>query len=349
MNVTKAQLEDAARSGLLKPEQVAPLCDYLQANQAAGPRFDFTHVLYYLGGLIAIGALTLFMNLGWEQFGGWGIFFICLLYAGVGLWITNRFSAAGRAVPAGICGAFVVAFTPLAIYGMQQGMGLWPEAPEGGTAYRDYHHFIKFLWIYMELGTLLVGALMLWRYRYPFLLMPIAVTLWYMSMDIAELLVGDIVGFSEQAQITMWFGLVITLLALWVDIRSRYTQDYAFWLYLFGVMAFWGGLSSQQSDSEMARFVYFCINLLLIVVGVALVRKVFVIFGALGASMYFGHLANAVFQDSWLFPIALTFIGIAVIYLGVLWQKNEAAINSGVRQFLPVVLRELLERRNLAG
>jgi hypothetical protein len=125
--------------------------------------------------------------------------------------------------------------------------------------------------------------------------------------------------------------------------------DYAFWLYLFGVIAFWGGLSSQQPDSEMAKFVYFCINLLLIVVGVALVRKVFVIFGALGASMYFGHLANAVFQDSWLFPIALTFIGIAVIYLGVVWQKNEVAITSAVRQFLPLLLRELLEKRSSAG
>jgi hypothetical protein len=36
-----------------------------------------------------------------------------------------------------------------------------------------------------------------------------------------------------------------------------------------------------------------------------------------------------VFQDSWLFPIALTFIGIAVIYLRVPWQKNEAAITRG--------------------
>lgn len=86
---------------------------------------------------------------------------------------------------------------------------------------------------------------------------------------------GDIVGFSEQARITMWFGLVITLHALWVDLRSRHTLDYAFWLYLFGAMAFWAGLSSQQPDSELASFIYFCINLLLIVIGVVLVRKVF--------------------------------------------------------------------------
>ena len=346
MNVTRHQLQNAAADGFLKPEQVAPLYDYLQTHQAGGPRFDFTHVLYYFGGMIAIGAMTLFMTLGWEQFGGWGIFFICLLYAGVGLWTTNRFAAATQFIPSGICAAFVVALTPLAIYGIQQGMGLWPE--EGAT-YRDYHRYIKFLWIYMELGTLVVGAVMLWRYRYPFLLMPIGVTLWYMSMDVTELVAGDIVDFTERARISMWFGLAMTLLAMWVDIRSRRREDYAFWLYLFGVMAFWGGLSSQQTDNEVSRFLYFCINLILIAIGVVLARKVFVILGALGASMYFGHLANAVFQDSWLFPIALTFIGMTVIYLGVLWQKYENTINVRIRRLLPSTLREVLERRDSMG
>ena len=343
MTLSKSSLESAAEEGLLEPHQVDPLYEYLRSVPADGPRFDFTHVLYYLGGLIAIGALTVFMNLGWEQFGGWGILFICLLYAGASLEITNRFRNAGRDIPAGICGAFVIVLTPLAVYGFQQGMGWWPENVE----YRDYHRHIKFLWIYMELGTLFIGAVMLWRYRYPFLVMPIAATLWYMSMDIAELIAGDVFSYRERAVITMWFGLGMMLLALWVDIRSRRTLDYAFWLYLFGVMAFWGGMTSQDSDSELAKFLYFCINLSLITVGVILVRKVFVVFGALGACLYFGHLANEVFRDSWLFPVALTLIGAAVIYLGVLWQKNEAAITLSVRQYLPLQIRELLEGRSI--
>jgi hypothetical protein len=33
----------------------------------------------------------------------------------------------------------------------------------------------------------------------------------------------------------------MTLLAFRVDVRSRHSRDYAFCLYLFGVLTFWGG------------------------------------------------------------------------------------------------------------
>lgn len=38
----------------------------------------------------------------------------------------------------------------------------------------------------------------------------------------------------------------------------------------------------MESDSELSKFVYFCVNLLMIGVGVLLVRRVFVVLGALG-------------------------------------------------------------------
>ena len=142
-----------------------------------------------------------------------------------------------------------------------------------------------------------------------------------------------------------WFGLATILLALWVDIRSRRSGDYAFWLYLFGVVAFWGGLTSQDSDSEWAKFAYFCINIALIGVGAVLNRRVFVVFGGLGAAVYFGHLAANVFEDSWLFPVALTAIGLLIIYLGIVWQKHEKTITRRLRSVLPAALRELLDAR----
>ncbi len=137
----------------------------------------------------------------------------------------------------------------------------------------------------------------------------------------------------------------MTLFAFWVDIRSSKSGDYAFWLYLFGVIAFWGGMTSQHSDSELSKFIYCCINLLLIGVGVVIIRRVFVIFGAIGCSIYLGHLANEVFKNSWLFPIALTAIGLGVIYLCLIWQKNEKVITQKVRKYLPLPLRELLEEK----
>lgn len=342
-------LQGAVDKGLLDAPQLEPLHQHLQQWQLSQPladprqaHFDFTHLLYYLGGLIAIGAMSLFMNLGWETFGGWGIVALCCVYALAGLALTQRFQRQGYLIPAGICAAFVLTLTPLAVYGLQQGMGWWPD----DTAYREYHRYIKFLWIYMELATLLAGVLLLYRYRFPFLMMPIAVTLWYLAMDAAELVLETGFSWRQRAMFTCWFGLGICLLALWVDIRSRRQLDYAFWLYLFGAIAFWGGLTSQSSDSELNKFLYFCINLLLIGCGAVLARKVFVVFGGLGCCAYLGHLANEVFRDSWLFPITLTFIGLGIIYLGILWQKHEQRITQRARSWLPAALRELVEVRH---
>lgn len=341
MKLTHETLTAAVTAGIITAEQAETLLQFVKSRPSAEPRFDFTHVLYYFGGLIAIGAMTLFMNLGWEEFGGWGIFFISLLYAGVGLTLAGRFQARGYAVPAGICATFVVALTPLAIYGLQQGLGLWPD---DDSVYRDYHRYIRWHWLYMELGTLAAGVALAWRYRYPFMLMPLAVTLWYLSMDLAVMLSGEHrADFELRALVSLYFGLLMTLLAFWVDIRARRSGDYAFWLYLFGVLTFWGGMTAQDSDSELSKLLYFFINLLLIGVGVALVRRVFVVFGALGCCLYLGHLASEVFRNSWLFPISLTALGLGIVYLGILWQQHEQTVTARVRGYLPLPLQELLE------
>jgi hypothetical protein len=137
----------------------------------------------------------------------------------------------------------------------------------------------------------------------------------------------------------------MTLIAFWVDMRNRSQRDFAFWLYIFGVLTFWGGLSSQHSDSELAKFLYFSINLAMIGIGAVLLRRVFVVFGAIGSAGYLGHLASTVFRDSWLFPISLTLIGLGIIYLGIMWQKNEQAIGMRLRARLPMELRHLLTER----
>lgn len=341
MKISPALLQQAVLAKIISSKQADELIDFIKKQPETSPAFCLTNVLYYLGGLLAIGAMTLFMNLGWQTFGGWGIFSLSLLYAALGLWLRALFEKRAYKIPAGICATFVIALTPLAIYGFQQAMGLWPD----DTAYRDYHLYIRSNWVTMELGTLLVGALLLWFFRYPFMIMPLALTLWYLSMDLADLFTGSNYGFQFKAPISMYFGLLIMLAAFVTDLHSRKSADYAFWLYLFGVMAFWCGLTAQSANTELANFIYLCINLLMIVVGTFLNRKVFIIFGALGCGIYLGHLAYKVFQDSFLFPITLTCIGFTIIYLGTLWQKYEPLITKKTQTFLPKSLRELLETR----
>ncbi|CAD5279234.1 conserved membrane hypothetical protein [Alteromonas sp. 38] len=112
MNVTKQHLKDAVSANILSSEQ---LIAFLNQQTSTTAKFDFTHVLYYLGGLIAIGAMTLFMNLGWVSFGGIGIVFISLFYAAVGIKLANVFKVKGLFVPVGLCATFVVVLTPLAV------------------------------------------------------------------------------------------------------------------------------------------------------------------------------------------------------------------------------------------
>ena len=341
MKITRKNLDDAVTENIISSEQAEQLVTFLKNHPNVGPSFDFTHVLYYLGGMIAIGAMTLFMNLGWESFGGLGILVISLLYAAIGLKLTHVFDGKGYPVPAGICATFVVALTPLAVYGLQQALGIWPDE----TAYRDYHHYIKWHWLYMELATLAVGVIIAWKYKHPFLIMPIAVTLWYLTMDITAIISGGDFDWELRKLVSMYSGLLMIGLGFWIDIRSRNKADYAFWIYIFGAIAFWGGLSFQYSDSELSKFIYFCINMIMIGVGVLLVRRVFVVLGALGGCGYLGHLASTVFRDSWFFPLSLTAIGLAIIYLGILWQKHEKAITAKTRSMLPEQLRELLESK----
>lgn len=345
----RAELEPAVREGILSGAQADRLAEFLgRKAEAKGdePRFTFVHVLYYLGGMIAIGAMSLFMTLGWNSLGGWGGFFTASVYLGLALLLTHWFLEEKKLpVPAGIMATLAVAMVPLAIFSAQMALGHWGA----DKPFRDYHVFIDWRWIMMELGTLAIGAVLLWRYRFPFMLMPIAVTLWYMSMDLVPFLFGDWQNWEIRKFISLVFGLAMTLLAFWVDLRSnaskRGSGDYAFWLYLFGVLTFWGGLSSMNSGSELGKLAYCGINLAMILIGAVLGRRVFAVFGGLGIAGYLGHLSWRVFRDSLVFPFALSALGIGIIFLGVLWQRREAAWAGRLRALLPLPLRQLIEAR----
>ncbi len=339
MRLSQKDLQNAVEEKIITSEQAKQLHLFWQNRATAGPIFDFSHVLYYLGGLLAIGAMSLFMNLGWESFGGWGIVGISMIYAFLGLRLCHYFRKKDYLIPAGICATFVVVLTPLAIYGLQQALGFWPDE----TTYRQYYRLVLWHWVYMELATLIVAAVIIYIYRSPFLVMPIAVTFWYLSMDLAPFLIGKGLTFELRALISLYFGLLMLVFAFWVDIRARKTVDYAFWLYLFGIMAFWGGLTAQNSDNEWSKLLYFIINLVMVLTGVALSRRVFVVFGAFGAVYYLGYLAREIFQDSWLFPITLTLIGLLIVFAGIGWQRNEQHYTHKLRGYLPQPLRELLE------
>ena len=100
-------------------------------------------------------------------------------------------------------------------------------------------------------------------------------------------------------------------------IETTRRADFGFWLHLFGLMAFWGGLTFAESSSEFGKAMYCLVNVGLILLSVFLMRRAYAVFGAIGVAIYLGHLASRVFEDSLLFPFALSFIGLGIIGAGL--------------------------------
>jgi hypothetical protein len=345
MKIDKQDLDWAASQGLITQPQADTLWQALSSHVTdERPQFNFANVAFYFGALIIISAMTWLMSLAWESFGGGGIFLLAIAYgfcftlAGSSLYFRQNLK-----VPGGLLFAVAVCMTPLAIYGLQRWTGFWVQGDPG--TYRDYYVWVKGSWFLMELGTIIVGLIALLFVRFPFLTAPIAFSLYFMSMDLTPLIFGkNDFTWNQRLLVSMWFGIACIVVAYLVDIRIRRRNgDFAFWLHLFGLMAFWFGITLMGNSNEFQKFIYCLINLGLMLLSVVLRRKVFIVFGAMGVFGYLSHLAYSVFKDSLLFPFALTVLGLSIIYLGVLYQRQsrnierlfEGLLPQNVRQFFP--------------
>ena len=342
MQISKQILQQAADKGLITSQQADNLWVFLGQQGSHAPALSPTNILYYLGGCIAIGAMTLFMNLGWEAFGGVGLSAIALLYAVTSLALTEFLKKKSLLIPAGIMATLAVAMVPLFVYGIQTMLGYF----EDQTSYEGFHRQIDTRWVTIELATVIAGLLVLLRYRIGFILMPICVALVYLSVDLAPMFgTSDSMYMGFYPNVMVWFGLCMLGAALITDIYDKSPKDYAFWLYLFGVLTLWVGITAQDSDLLTMKLLYLGFNLLLIAIGTCLMRKAFLAFGGLGVLLVLGDLSSDIFRDSIGFPFSLTVLGILTIGVGIWWQKNERAIQARVGQLLPPALVALRERR----
>lgn len=298
----------------------------------------FAKYLYYLGAMIIISAMTWFMNLGWELFGGGGIFLIASAYAAffafLGSYLWKR---KDLRVPAGLLITIAVCMTPLAIYGLENYFQLYEDQEK----YKQFYEIVDSRWVAMELGTIAASLLALRFYPFPFLTAPLFFSAWFLSMDVAPLIFGKEITWNEKCWVSLVFGLV--LLGIGCNIDRKGKADYAFWSYLFGTLAFWGGLNCLiWEKGEALLFVYAVINLVMMVLSILLRRTVLMVFGAIGLFAYLAHLAQSLFANAVLFPFVLTAFGLGIIYLGILYQRNMNFLEKKLLEILPSCIRTLL-------
>lgn len=347
MEINRQQLTQAVDQGLINAQQAQALWQWLSEQDTQQARFRTAHILYYLGGFIAISAMASLLVLGWTWFGGWAIVGIALLYLAISLGLTQWLLNTKQFVPAGVMATFAVSMVPLLIYGIQIVCGWWDQEP-------NHHIKINFYWrhadwreMMMEAGALLMSLFLLYCYRLPFLVLPVVVVSGCLILELGLILYADFSWiWMLRLYSAMVFGVLATAVALLVEFKQSH-KDYAFWLYQIGVLSFWIALSSLSFDTELGRFFYLVINLVLIGLGAILSRRIFVICGGLGSAGYLGYLVYDLFSDSVWFPFALTFVGFAVVALGIVWQKYQGQCTKRLMGWLPFSVSALLARRHI--
>lgn len=350
--IERKDIDDAADEGLVIREFAPGLWDFLLerdksknsgnktpadarmpsfesgGGKPAKSSFTVENVIYFFGALIIIAAMTFFIGVTFEKLGGPGIALVSAIYiaafviAGRTLYFDH-----GHETPGGLLVTIAVCIVPLFIYGLEVMFNFWPESNAPGS-YHQYHVWVKSSWIFMEIGTIAAGALALKYFKVPFLTMPIAVSAWYLSMDLTPLLFGsDYFAWEERLLVSCLSGIIMIFIAYYYDRRTE--KDYSFWLYMFGVIAFWGSLSFMRgSGGELGKFLYCLINIAMIFISVMIQRKVFIVFGGLGVFGYLGYLSSHVFRDFIGFTFALTILGLAIIGAGLFYSRNREYFES---------------------
>lgn len=340
LSLTSADIYRAADEGVLLRTDAERLVQWGYEQRFTEPRFseprpvpvearkglNLVTVAYYFGATLMIAACAWFLGDKWKSLGSEGILGTVVVYmmiaTALGWWLRNK----GYIVGGSLLITVAVCLVPLLVYSIEDILGIWPIDKPG--PYEEYFPWINGSWIVMELATIAAAAFALRYVRFGFLTAPIAFSFWFLSMDLAGLISRNAdLRWDTRKWITVGVGLCILLVGyglektLHKDGEAR-SEDFAFWCYLFGMIAFWGGLTSMDAGSEVMRALYALLNVGFIGLAIVLRRSTFLVFGALGVYIYVGYLAYEVFQNSFFFPFALALLGLSMILLTVWVQRR---------------------------
>jgi len=330
LHFTLADLEQWVEKGLITPEQLTNIRSHIEAAGSvaeqvqAGPEqrkgLNFVSLAYYFGGFMILLAYTIFMGLQWESLEFTGqiaisLFTIIVLWA-IGYFLQrNGFRIAG--------GLLIFAGTgivPLFVFTVQRALGIWPD--DQTYAYMEFYRIVAQTWILLELISIGVAVIVIWRVRFTLISLLIAFWTWFLSMDITRWVSqSDYWTWSDREQIvSTTIGVGMLGLGVWLQRRTK--QDYSFWFYLFGHIIVLSHLSALTLNREgFLGIVYLAVYISFVVASVWLQRRVFLVFGAIGCYSYLSYLAFRVFEGALGFVFALGVIGLLIVLTAVGYQK----------------------------
>lgn len=338
MEIRRTDLERAADAGILTHEQAEALWSSLAHSPAATrPVHPWTREdSLLLGAAGAITALSTWaLVVTWERFGGAGAVFVSVAW-GLFLLRASRWGA-GRGLEgaAGVLLGLAVAALPIAVHGTQHWLGLdgGSDAPVSDLAsWAMSHGFLP------AVAGVAAAVAAIWIRPAPFLSAVLVAALWFLLMDGAAVLFGPSPAWSDRAALSSLLGVLVLGAGLGADgIRHR---DHAFWLYLAGLVAFWGGITTYHFASGLSLAFGGLVNAGLVFLALALRRRVFAVFGGIGLAGVLGQAAESLVDP--LVPFVLVAIVLAVAAGTAGYSRIERPLARAIRRHLPPFARRIL-------
>ena len=345
-SVTHSELRRAMERGVITQEQldalIAAPADAGTESPEAPEDFNAITIAYYVGAFVVLFGFGWFLVDRWRALGPGGVLAVTLCYALLFLGTAFLLRKNGFSLAAAIATLLAVGMTPLVTWSLLKLSGTWPP-DYADRCYWDapWAMHCRGKWMVVELTTILASLVALRTVRYALLMKPIAVSLLVLTFHVTE----SLFGYTFQSVAAGWavIGAASLMLVIGyiVDAYNDTSQDYAFWLYLPGLIAAFIGTQMIWSYDKPLRHLLIVVAIASMAVAVYTHRRTFLFFGAVWFVWYLGFLVFDVFKNVVALPILLATTGLVVILTAVWVQRayprlvSRVSDSAGGRRRLP--------------
>jgi hypothetical protein len=281
----------------------------------------------------ALGLALLFVV--WGRFGS-GAGLALTLGEGAALALAaHRLAARALPAAASVAAALSTCAVPVAMRAAQQAAGVSEvvQAPvEIDLLLASPSFLAAAAWVVAAaLAILATGA--------PLLSAVLVLAAWTAAMVAAPLAFGPAPTWGQRGIASAAVGYLALSAGLILDRRTR--RNHAAWLYLSGLVAFWGGLASIPESGITANALGGLVNAALILAALALRRRIFAVFGAVGLARALGQLAEDLL-DPRAYPAVLAALGVGLAAGVFVYHRRAPAWERALSAALPEWGRQLL-------
>jgi hypothetical protein len=283
--------------------------------------FNAITVAYSLGALLVLFALAWFLLERWKVLGPFGILVVALLYAaafaGVGTLLRRR----GFEVAGGLAIVLGVAMTPVWTWAILRLTGQMPD-PAIYTDPLSRYEYVAWHLMVLDLATIGAALVAIRRVTFSVLAAPIAMALVALLLHLGQALGDPRFTWYTGPYYTCVVACAMIAIGYAVERRQPPGEDYAFWIYLAGMVMLLVGYVSVWSFIGRWRHALPLVAVALVTASLYLRRRTFLVAGGVAAFGYLGYLAFDVFQKVIALPIALASLGLLVI-VSTVWMQRR--------------------------